>query len=72
MSLDELVDQELDGDAGGEQDPGGEGDHAEHWQGETFPGEVDSLQKDDDEGCDQDVRAPPQFELAEMVSPGEE
>ena len=41
MSLDVFIDQQLDGDAGGEQDPGGEGDHAEHRGGETFPGEVD-------------------------------
>ena len=72
MSLDELIDQELEGDAGGEKDPGGEGHHTQDGGGETFPGEVDSLEEDDDEGRDQDVRAPPQFELTEMVSSGEE
>ena len=72
MSLDQLVDQELDGETGAQQDPGGEGDHAEHRGGETSPGEVSGLEEDDEEGRDQDVRAPPEFELAEVVIPGED
>ena len=72
MSLDQLVDEYLDWKTGGEEDPGGKGDHSKHRRVETLPGEVEALQGHDDQSHHQDVRAPPQLELAEMVSPGEE
>ena len=72
MSLDEFIDEKLDRETGGEEDPGGEGDNTQHGGGKTFPDKVETLQEDYDETSDQDVGASPELELTEVICPGEE
>ena len=72
MSPDELVDQDLDGNAAAQYDPGPEGKTLLHIHLQTLQKEVQRLQDNDEQGDQTDVPAALQSVFPQVVGAGHE